>query len=108
MPQLQLGHNNVRLGQLNLKTKVMGLPKLASRTKEGATPTEHNLNVSRKQKNIVPLMFLLFSLEFPVSRFFLGMMFFIEKRTLFRGGFGDKGTVQRAWTQAYMDLSLPS
>lgn len=53
-------------------------------------------------------MFLLFSLEFPVSRFFLGMMFFIEKRTLFRGGFGDKGTVQRAWTQAYMDLSLPS
>lgn len=50
MPQLQLGHDNVRLGQLNLRTKVIGLPKLASRAKERVTPTEHDSNGSRKQK----------------------------------------------------------
>lgn len=89
LPQPQLGHSD--LGQLKLRTKVIGLLMLASRAKGRATPPEYDSGDSRMLVQLNP--------EFPVSWFFLGVMFFMRERTPFRAGLTDDGTVQKAWTQ---------
>lgn len=59
MPQLCLDHRNVGLGQLKLKTKVIGFPKLGLKGKQQCYTTR--IQVAVGNKATVALMFTVLS-----------------------------------------------
>ena len=59
MPHLCLDHNKVGLGQLKLKTKVIGLPKLGLKGNWEGYPTKIQVAVGNKDR--VALMFTVLS-----------------------------------------------